>query len=58
MTAPARPRHVDGGDLVDLVEAGGNADVCAYLARNRPSCHSDTGDALMRSAEKCGEWVA
>lgn len=51
-------RYVEGGELADLVDAGRNADVAAYLAETRPSCHSDTGDALIRSAEKCGDWVA
>ena len=32
--------------------------VVAYLDGLRPSCHSDTGDALIRSAERCGAWVA
>jgi hypothetical protein len=50
--------HVDGGDLAELVDPGVNAEVIAYLAEHRPSCHSDTGDALIRSAEKCGEWLA
>src|SRR5215471_938717 len=51
-------RHVDGGDLVELVDATDNADVLAYLATHRPSCHSDVGEALLRSADRCGEWVA
>jgi hypothetical protein len=40
------------------VDEGPNVSVLAYLAERRPSCHSDTGDALLRSAEKCGDWVA
>jgi mannose-6-phosphate isomerase-like protein (cupin superfamily) len=51
-------RTVDGGDLEGLVEAGPNRDVLAYLAEHRPSCHSDTGSALMEAAEKCGDWTA
>jgi quercetin dioxygenase-like cupin family protein len=52
-------RTVDGGDLEALVEAGANRDVLAYLAKHRPSCHSDTGSALMdAAAEKCGDWIA
>ena len=49
---------VDGGDLEALLDAGGNRDVTAYLAEHRPSCHSDTGSALIEAAEKCGEWIA
>jgi hypothetical protein len=51
-------RFVDGGDLADLIDQARNADVAAYLTEVRPSCHSDPGDALIRSAERCGEWVA
>jgi hypothetical protein len=51
-------RYVDGGELADLIDPAANADVAAYLAQFRPSCHSDTGEALMRSAEQCGDWVA
>ena len=49
---------VDGGDLESLVDAGTNRDVLAYLAEHRPSCHSDTGSALIEAAEKCGDWIA
>lgn len=52
------PRYVDGGDLAALIEASRNRDVAAYLAEHRPSCHSDTGEALLRSAATCGEWIA
>jgi hypothetical protein len=55
---PPDPRHIDGGDLAELVDASRSRDVAAYLAEHRPSCHSDTGDALLRSAEGCGDWVA
>jgi hypothetical protein len=59
MTTPPRPRWVDGGDLGELVDADDNRDVVRYLSEHRPSCHSDTGEALLRAAaEKCGEWVA
>ena len=51
-------RLIDGGELADLIDASRNTDVVAYLDRLRPSCHSDTGDALIRSAERCGAWVA
>ena|SRR5204862_5218439 len=51
-------RYVDGGDLGALVDAGHNQDVESYLSRHQPSCHSDTGDALIRAAERCGEWLA
>jgi len=49
---------VDGGDLEDLLDPGPNRQVLAYLAVFRPSCHSDTGSALVEAAEKCGEWIA
>jgi hypothetical protein len=49
---------VDGGDVSDLVDADHNRDVVRYLSARQPSCHSDTGDALIRAAAKCGEWVA
>jgi hypothetical protein len=49
---------VDGGDLESLVDVGANRDVLAYLALARPSCHSDTGGALIDAAEKCGDWIA
>ncbi len=52
------PRHVEGGSLAELVDEDRNARVLAYLAEHRPSCHSDTGDALLRSAEECGDWIA
>jgi hypothetical protein len=51
-------RYVHGGDLVDLIDPASNSEVAAYLAEHRPSCHSDTGEALIRSAEQCGDWVA
>ena len=51
-------RHVDGGELSDLVDSEHNRDVLRYLSEHRPSCHSDTGDALIRAAESCGEWIA
>jgi len=51
-------RYVDGGDLSALLDPGPNRDVERYLAEHRPSCHSDTGDALIQAAEKCGEWLA
>jgi hypothetical protein len=49
---------VDGGDLETLLDPGTNRRVTAYLAEARPSCHSDTGSALIEAAEKCGEWIA
>ena len=49
---------VEGGDLEDLLDARANRAVMAYLAVSRPSCHSDTGSALIEAAEKCGEWIA
>lgn len=52
------PRYIDGGDLNALIDGPRNQDVSAYLTQHRPSCHSDTGEALIRSAEQCGEWVA
>jgi hypothetical protein len=62
MTTPPGTRCVDGGDLSELVDADHNHDVVRYLAEHRPSCHSDTGQALLAllraAAEKCGEWVA
>jgi len=51
-------RYVDGGDVAHLVEADQNREIIKYLSEHRPSCHSDVGDALIRSAVKCGEWVA
>jgi len=53
-----RPRIIDGGDLGALVDADRNRDCVHYLARHQPSCHSDPGEALIRSAEKCGDWIA
>jgi hypothetical protein len=33
--------------------------VLRYLSEHQPSCHSDTGEALiLAAAEKCGDWVA
>src|SRR5438045_8797148 len=59
MITPPRTRCVDGGDLGELVDADDNRDVVRYLSEHRPSCHSDTGEALLRAAaERCGEWVA
>jgi hypothetical protein len=52
------PKCIDGGDLAELIDACRNRDVAMYLAQQRPSCHSDTGDALIRSAEPCGDWIA
>jgi hypothetical protein len=52
------PRYIDGGELGDLIDASRNQDVAAYLLQHRPSCHSDTGEALLRSAQSCGEWLA
>ena len=54
----AETRTIDGGDLGALVDAGANRDVLAYLAEHRPSCHSDTGSALLEAAAKCGDWIA
>jgi hypothetical protein len=51
-------RYVEGGELADVVDVARNEDVAAYLAEHRPSCHSDTGDALIRGAHACGDWVA
>jgi len=51
--------YSDGGNLDDLVAPEKNAEILGYLRRQRPSCHSDTGDALLRAAAgKCGEWLA
>ena len=59
MTTPLRTLYIDGGDLGELVDADDNRDVVRYLSEHRPSCHSDTGEALLRAAvEKCGEWIA
>jgi hypothetical protein len=49
---------VDGGDLEALLDRGPNRRALAYLALCRPSCHSDTGSALIQAAEKCGDWIA
>ena len=51
-------RIVDGGDLDGLLDPRPNRRVLAYLALCRPSCHSDTGSALIEAAEKCGDWIA
>jgi hypothetical protein len=52
-------KFIDGGNLDDLVDAERNREVLEYLRTQRPSCHSDTGDALLRAtSEKCGEWQA
>ena len=58
MSADRERRTVDGGDLEALLEPDANRDVLAYLAAHRPSCHSDTGSALMDAAQKCGDWLA
>jgi hypothetical protein len=50
--------YVEGGELADVVDLARNGDVAAYLAEHRPSCHSDTGEALIRGARGCGDWVA
>jgi hypothetical protein len=52
------PKCIEGGNLAELIDAARNVDVVSYLAEHRPSCHSDTGDALIRAAERCGEWAA
>ena len=56
----AASRLVDGGELDALVDVAdvANRDVLAWLAAQRPSCHDGVGEALLRSAERCGEWVA
>ena len=54
----AGTRIVNGGELSALVDADSNSDVIKYLGEYQPSCHDDTADALLRSAEGCGEWVA
>jgi hypothetical protein len=53
-----KPKYVDGVDLTTLIDASRNQDMAAYLAEHRQPCHSDTGEALIRSAEECGDWVA
>jgi hypothetical protein len=55
-----RSRLVEGGELDAHVDAAAaaNRDVLAWLAAQRPSCHDEVGEALLRSAERCGEWVA
>jgi hypothetical protein len=58
MTADPAPRWIDGGDLGALVDSEPNLDALRYLAEHQPSCHSDTGEALMRAAGRCGECVA
>jgi hypothetical protein len=52
------PKYVDGGDLAEWIDEARNGEVTRYLGEHRPSCHSEAGDALIRSAEKCGEWFA
>jgi len=49
---------VDGGDLETLLDPRANRRVMAYLALAHPSCHSDTGGALIEAAEKCGDSIA
>jgi hypothetical protein len=49
---------VDGGDLASLIDPSANQDAASYVASLRPSCHSDTGEALLRSAEGCGACIA
>jgi len=50
--------RIDGGALADLVDAGRNAAVIAYLARFQPSCHSDPAAALISAAvARCGDWI-
>jgi hypothetical protein len=49
---------VEGGNLASLIDAAANQDAASYLASHRPSCHSDTGDALLKSAAGCGDCIA
>lgn len=49
---------VDGGDLESVVDTAGSPEAVAYLQSHRPSCHSDPGADLIRSAESCGDWIA
>jgi hypothetical protein len=59
MTTPSETRYVDGGDLGEHVDVALDRDVLAYLTEQRPFCHSDVGDALIKAATaKCGEWIA
>jgi quercetin dioxygenase-like cupin family protein len=54
----AEKRTIDGGDIEALVEARANRQVLAYLAEHRPSCHSDTGSALLEAAANCEDAIA
>jgi hypothetical protein len=49
--------HVEGGPLnaVATNESGGAIE---YLREHRPACHSDTGEALMKSADSLEGWLA
>ena len=58
MNRRVNPKHIDGGDLSALIDGPRNQEVTSYLVRHQPSCHSDIGEVLIRSADKCGEWFA
>lgn len=49
---------VEGGELARVVDEATSPDAVAYLQLHRPSCHSDPGADLIRSAESCGDWIA
>jgi len=49
---------VEGGDLESLIDLETSRDAINYLMLHQPSCHSDTGEALMQSAKACGDWIA
>lgn len=51
-------RYLEGGELEPLVDSERNASVLAYLAGRRPSCHSDTGEALLDAAAGHAEALA
>ena len=58
MTPDSAIRTVEGGPLEALVTGDVDGGVLRYLDAHQPSCHSDTGEALLQSAAKCGDWLA
>src|SRR5205814_1736796 len=52
------PRIVDGGAIRELIDEAANPLVLRYLSLHQPSCHSDSGELLLRSAGACGDCTA
>ena len=50
--------RVVSGEVGTLVDRAANEHVIRYLEERQPSCHGDTAEALLRSADGCGDWIA